>query len=307
MGSADPRAFLSRQGGLPAYFASMLTDADRARQYRRALRACLDEWKAKHPGQTPVVLDLGVGTGLLTYLALEADARLRVIAVDTNKNTLALARGLLRRHDPALLRRVTFVQTYPGIVPALAIRAVDIIVSEILGTFTTSELAHAFVHQYMLDALRDPSDPYVIPRQTTQYMALHEFPNMPTTIRAAIHVATQRAANVGLYCPTCDAGLGILLDAYESRVVAFREMRIESYPRRRDAGSRVAGCGGGGDRRRHAGSATHTARKGVQPDEFGRGHALRGKPEAGASRPQRAHHPGMGCRVVDRSLAAEHP
>ena len=89
--------------------------------------------------------------------------------------------------------------------------------------------ARAFVHQYMLDALRDPSDPYVIPRQTTQYMALHEFPNMPTTIRAAIHVATQRAANVGLYCPTCDAGLGILLDAYESRVVAFREMRIESY------------------------------------------------------------------------------
>ena len=89
--------------------------------------------------------------------------------------------------------------------------------------------ARAFVHQYMLDALRDPSDPYVIPRQTTQYMALHEFPTMPTTIRAAIHVATQRAANVGLYCPTCDAGLGILLDAYESRVVAFREMRIESY------------------------------------------------------------------------------
>ena len=108
--------FLLKQGKMPEYFASMLADVDRARQYEAALRACVADWRANHPGRDPVVLDLGVGTGLLTYLALQADPRVRVIAVDTNANVLGLAKALLEQHDSALVARVTFVQTAPGTV-----------------------------------------------------------------------------------------------------------------------------------------------------------------------------------------------
>ena len=51
----------------------------------------------------------------------------------------------------------------------------------------------------------------------------------PQSMQWALRRATQRAASVGLYCPTGDGGLGILLDAYASQKKMFREMRVEYY------------------------------------------------------------------------------
>ena len=221
-------SFLIESGQLPQYFMSMLSDVDRARRYHEALASCLAEWRRKHAGD-PVVLDLGVGTGLLTYLVLSLDARARVLAVDTNRSALALASSLIAREHPEFLDRVSFLQTQPGKVPAEAVGAVDILVSEILGTCTVSEFAHTYVGLYMRHALKDPSDPYVIPRCTVQYISTYEFFDMPPSMRHALDVATQRAASVGLYCPTGDGGLGVLLDTYESQKVAFRAVRREDY------------------------------------------------------------------------------
>ena len=221
-------SFLIESGQLPQYFMSMLSDVDRARRYHEALASCLEEWRRKHAGD-PVVLDLGVGTGLLTYLVLSIDARARVLAVDTNRSALTLASSLIAREHPEFLNRVRFVQTSSGKVPAEAVGAVDILVSEILGTCTVSEFAHTYVGLYMRRALKDPSDPYVIPRCTVQYISTYEFFDMPPSMRYALDVATQRAASVGLYCPTGDGGLGVLLDTYESQKMAFRVVRREDY------------------------------------------------------------------------------
>lgn len=221
-------SFLVEGGGVPHYFSSMLSDTDRARRYHDALAACLTEWRSKHTGD-PTVLDLGVGTGLLSYLVLSLDSRARVLAVDTNRSALDLASKLIGQAHPHFLDRVTFVQTSPGEVPAVAISSVDILVSEILGTLTVSEFAHVYIGLYMKKALRDPSDPYVVPRCTIQYISIHEFPDMPPRMRCAIDTATKRAASVGLYCPTGEGGLGVLLDAYQSRKVAFRVARREDY------------------------------------------------------------------------------
>jgi hypothetical protein len=226
-GRAAP-PFLIKSGQLPQYFMSMLSDVDRARRYHEALASCLSEWRRKHAGD-PVVLDLGVGTGLLTYLVLSLDTRARVLAVDTNRSALALASSLIAREHPELLDRVSFLQAHAGKVPAEAVGAVDILVSEILGTCTVSEFAHTYVGLYMRHALKDPSDPYVIPRCTVQYISTYEFFDMPPSMRHALDIATQKAASVGLYCPTGDGGLGVLLDAYESQKVAFRVVRREDY------------------------------------------------------------------------------
>ncbi len=213
---------------MPHYFTSMLADVDRADAYRRALKGCIADWRHEHAGD-PVILDLGVGTGLLTLLALTIDAGVRVIAVDTNRSVIDLARESIKKHDPRLLDRVDFAQTGEHAVPKVAVGAIDIIVSEILGTFTTSELAHTYVSLYMKQALRSPENPYIIPRCTKQFISVHEFPTMPQSMQWALRRATERAASVGLYCPTGDGGLGILLDAYASQKKMFREMRVEYY------------------------------------------------------------------------------
>lgn len=221
-------SFLLESGGLPQYFASMLSDVDRARKYHDALVACLAEWRCKHVGD-PLVLDLGTGTGLLTYLVLSIDPRARVLAVDTNRSALDLASQLIAKENPEYMHRVTFLQASANEVPSQAVGAVDILVSEILGTFTTSELAHTFVDLYMRHALKDRSAPYVVPQTTVQYLAIHKFIDMPSSMWYALDAATQTAASVGLYCPTGNGGLGVLLDAYPSQRVAYRVVRCEQY------------------------------------------------------------------------------
>ena len=52
-GSYDPA-----DSGLAKYFLAMLDDADRNNQYSKAIKACIDEFKANNKGKAPTVLDI---------------------------------------------------------------------------------------------------------------------------------------------------------------------------------------------------------------------------------------------------------
>ena len=60
---ASQTSVKSNGGKVPDYFFNMLCDVDRACKYRDGIAQCLREFRATE-GRWPVVLDLGVGTGL---------------------------------------------------------------------------------------------------------------------------------------------------------------------------------------------------------------------------------------------------
>ena len=61
--------------GLSKYFMCMLDDEDRNSKYRAGIAACFAEFAAENGGEMPTVLDIGVGTGMLSALCLEAGAK----------------------------------------------------------------------------------------------------------------------------------------------------------------------------------------------------------------------------------------
>ena len=90
-GSYDPA-----DSGLAKYFLAMLDDADRNNQYSRAIKACIDEFKANNKGKAPTVLDIGVGTGMLSGLCLLHGAK-HVTGVDVNSTMVQLAKTSLEQ------------------------------------------------------------------------------------------------------------------------------------------------------------------------------------------------------------------
>ena len=55
--------------GLAKYFLSMLDDADRNKRYGEAIKAAIAEF-VRVEGRKPRILDIGVGTGMLSGLCL---------------------------------------------------------------------------------------------------------------------------------------------------------------------------------------------------------------------------------------------
>ena len=126
--------------GLAKYFLSMLDDKDRNFEYGAGIKACIDEF-VRVEGRRPRVLDIGVGTGMLSCLALLHGAE-HVTSVDVNPTMTALAKESLREVDPTG-KRFTVRLVKPG--PSqLGNAKFDMIVSEILGTLTTSESMYKY-------------------------------------------------------------------------------------------------------------------------------------------------------------------
>jgi len=114
----------------------MLADEDRNVKYAEAIKQRIAQFR-KQQGRSPIVLDLGCGTGLLTRLALMHGAA-KVIGVDTNHTMCSLAtRALKAANIPAEKYEI-----YHGTVDEYAADKdikFDVMVSEILGTLHTSE------------------------------------------------------------------------------------------------------------------------------------------------------------------------
>ena len=151
--------------GLSKYFMCMLDDEDRNSKYRTGIAACFAEFAAENGGEMPTVLDIGVGTGMLSALCLEAGAK-HVTAVDCNETMCNLA----RRHLKELAQKSRFevVQAHAGKPPPFeAERRFDVVVSEILGTLTTSESMCKYVSIYAPHIRRFGADGrkvYMVPR-----------------------------------------------------------------------------------------------------------------------------------------------
>ena len=92
----------------------MLDDQDRNVKYAEAIKRCVDCF-ATREGRMPRVLDVGVGTGLLSAICLEAGVE-HVTAVDVNETMANLASRNLRELDPSR-RRHQVVLVEPGKMP----------------------------------------------------------------------------------------------------------------------------------------------------------------------------------------------
>lgn len=100
--------------GLSKYVLSMLDDEDRNIQYAKAIAECVSTFTARE-GRKPRVLDVGVGTGLLSAICLEAGVE-HVTSVDVNITMVHMASRHLRELDPSR-RRFKVVHVEPGKLP----------------------------------------------------------------------------------------------------------------------------------------------------------------------------------------------
>ena len=106
-------------------FYGMLSDSVRMEAYRKAIR------QSVKPGD--VVVDLGAGTGILGFLAIQAGAR-QVFAVEQS-DAIDLARAVADRNG--MSNRIVFFNENSRKV-SLPVKA-DVIVSETLGSFGVDE------------------------------------------------------------------------------------------------------------------------------------------------------------------------
>lgn len=225
-GAYDPA-----DSGLAKYFLAMLDDADRNHKYGLGIKACIDEFN-RVEGRAPTVLDIGVGTGMLSGLCLVHGAK-HVTAVDVNSTMTALAKAALREADPSGKRfRVKLVQKGAS---QLGEAKFDMVVSEILGTLTTSESMYKYIGIYAkhLNVFGGGERVYCVPRMTTQFFSVRGFSrrDLGPSLSAALEHATSTPDAARKLVPTNEGGLGLHLHLYESFVAARLPIHIESYDR----------------------------------------------------------------------------
>ncbi len=159
--------------GLSSYILSVLADEDRNHKFELALRYCVSSFRTEQ-GYRPHVLDFGCGAGLLTHHALKAGAAF-VTAVDCNEDVRSIAR--------LTLERAGFVEgTHFAILDRVPPDAVyDVLVSDILGTLTTSERACQFwtpLERCIKKFDFAPRPYYCVPSKLVQWASVVRFPEM---------------------------------------------------------------------------------------------------------------------------------
>ena len=237
--------------GLAKYFLSMLDDKDRNVQYGEAIEKCIKEFETKEQ-RKPRVLDIGIGTGMLSSLCLLHGAA-HVTGVDVNSTMVGLARASLKALDPGGKRhKVLLVRPGPSALPPE--ERFDMVVSEILGTLTTSESMFKYVsiYRHHLNTFGADHKVYAVPQQTTQYAALHRFSrqDLGEPLSAALEVALSNRDAFGRFMPSNEGGLALPLYLWKSELVGGKRHAIhtESYdalPPRAE-GQGADGGGGGG-------------------------------------------------------------
>ncbi len=104
----------------------MLKDKVRLETYQKAIL------EAVHPGD--IVVEIGTGTGILAFLAAKAGAA-KVYAIEQNEDRLAWTRQLIKKNAVDDIVRCILGTSSSVELP----EKVDVIVSEILGTFGVDE------------------------------------------------------------------------------------------------------------------------------------------------------------------------
>ncbi len=223
---------------MPMYFMSMLDDRDRNARYSEAIAQCIADFRLEQ-GRAPRVLDIGVGTGMLSCFCLLHGCE-HVTSIDVNPVMIALAGETLRSVDPSGARH-TLALVEKGSTSALGSDAAfDMVVSEILGTLTTSESMHKYVSLYshQLRSFGDERKVYAVPRRTCQYFSLRAFERsqLGGPLSAAIDVAMSTCPET--FVPSNEGGLCLNLHLYPSRRIGDAHLlHEERYDRLDDAGA----------------------------------------------------------------------
>jgi len=145
----------------------MLNDEIRMQAYGRAIA------EAVKPGD--VVVDIGCGLGILSFLALKAGAK-KVYAIEADASTLQLARKFAEQNN--FLNQITFIKKLSGQVKLP--EKVDVIVSEILGSLAIDEN----ILPTLLDAKKRflKKGGKIIPEQFSLYAVPVDFPSWTKTL-----------------------------------------------------------------------------------------------------------------------------
>ena len=234
------------RGTLADYFVSMLCDVDRAKRFEAAIRAVIREWFEDHVGQsqrTPIVMDVGCGTG--AYVAGAQGGRASDGGGDgreENGETIDIMEECMARAaeaDHTLKGRYEVVRgRTSGVVQGLRHRC-DIVVSEILGSFISSEEAFKFLPSIVREGLRpaDSDKLYMVPKRCIQSARLYRFDSSAFT--PSEYYALQKILGDAAEPSGADTGvsaLGIQLDAFDHERLCTSVLRVESTSRRAVAG-----------------------------------------------------------------------
>lgn len=236
-----PDAYRPADRDIPQYFLPMLDDQDRNCKYREAITAAIVQFQQEQ-GRRPTVLDVGVGTGMLSAICLEAGCE-RVTGIDTNMTMCHLAQNNLKSVAKWLRGigrkgvRYEVLHCENGKPPAdLRSREFDMMVSEILGTLTTSESMFKFIKKYSEAHLRtfgQQKRVYVVPQLTKQHFAVYSISRAVLGALGDVLDATLEATvngQEGRFIPTNDGGLGLHLHLYPAqRIGELRTFHTEDY------------------------------------------------------------------------------
>lgn len=163
--------------GQPCYFAPMLRDDGRLEAYRKAILKLVPHVRTLTNAPLRAV-DFGAGTGLLSKILLEAGVD-HVTLVDVNRDMLQMAKAALEYHGYVVDEHFSLfhgslapmgsgVDVWKG-------EPFDMLVSEILGTLTTSESQHVYLPQALKHVKHfDGFGQFCIPQKATQCLSLYE-------------------------------------------------------------------------------------------------------------------------------------
>lgn len=249
---------------LPSYFYAMLDDVDRSLQYWRAICACIRNLRevTTEKDRPIVVVDVGVGTGMLSAFALLAGADL-VIGVDVNLGAIAAAECAVRaigeaeENDMASrfvsvlvnIKDNTVQKIRPKIDAQLEVAKkfehvrgrplpFDVVVSEILGTLVFGESMDTYIAPYIQMTLEHGNRLFAVPEVCRQYIGVYEFRSAPDCLRLAIEHALEGMP--GAYCPTDSRGLGVPLYLHDPTCICEPRMFYERRYTRKLRGEKSA-------------------------------------------------------------------
>lgn len=177
MSSAD--RYIPACHGVPAYMLPMLRDSGRTKAYSDAISRAIRLFR-EFEKCAPTVVDLGAGSGLLSKLALEHGAA-HVTLMDVNHELLRIARDALTFHGYVEGEHFSIFHgsfsTMPHKCSVWTGDTFDVLVSEIIGTLTTSESQHI----YLPDAIKfvrhvEGYGKFVIPQSACQMLSVYKLP-----------------------------------------------------------------------------------------------------------------------------------
>ena len=214
---------------LKSYFFSMLDDNYKTTKYSNAIKQCIQDFTAER-GRAPNVLDVGTGTGLLTAMCVLHGCN-QVVGVDINEfmvtdakeNVEALRAEMERQNGtPAPPAHIYLVGKQQKVDKKIidhlkehGIDKFDILVSEILGTFATSESMNKYINVYapVIHTFGEDSRTYCIPQKIEQFLCAKYF-NLPANLKCALQFCLKDARNNKAYVNTNTGGINLNLFLY---------------------------------------------------------------------------------------------